>query len=114
MPTSGAPSGALNQGPLPASVSLNAVGVILKTVMSETPKLHCTGTLIAPNKVLSAKHCVTEGIKARTTLSFALGESTDRLQSAIGIVEADILFREGFSGTRGSDMGVALIRQENA
>jgi hypothetical protein len=84
------------------------VGVIFLAIPGNPPTLHCTGTLIAPNKVLTAKHCVLR-LKADATLTFGLGNRSDNTTPPVRVSEADVLYRDGQSGTRGSDVAVLTL-----
>jgi hypothetical protein len=90
-------------------IELDAVGA-LREDDGEGPATFCTGTLVSPSTVLSAKHCSWGGGRGR--VSFSIGFDASKPRRAVDVVAkvASPVNRDGI-GAKTSDVSLYLLAE---
>jgi hypothetical protein len=95
---------------------LAAVGTIGTGSSPQDYQFRCTAALIAPDVVLTAKHCIVRSPQSQIPeagfLSFAVGSSTDRLQRLIPLADIELLEPDsgGYTGF-GGDLALCRLSE---
>jgi secreted trypsin-like serine protease len=102
-------------GAAASSATLNAVGA-LKSGTGDNKRVFCSGTLVAPNLVLTAKHCVNGKnsplLLQETEISFAIGANANDTKREIKVIGAERAANAagGFLGL-GADVGLYVLEK---
>jgi hypothetical protein len=96
-----------------AEETYDAIGFILAPENPENPTANrqwCSGTLITPSKVLTARHCIMEAKKGEFT--FAIGNRTDAAIKSVNISSAEVFYSGGQAGAKSEGRDFAVLNLE--